>query len=126
MTDTLTECFGDSITHYLAVEAEVLSSPTLTAQQMVSGLEGLFFHHLLQLRCNSHSVSVVEVEHRGTGPSREATEAGVAGEGLVETTKELQLGSALYPTASLFNHSCWPNAIFRCGHVYLQAFLLYP
>lgn len=125
MADALTDCFGDSITQYLAVEAEVLPSPTLTAQQMVSGLKGLFLHHLLQLRCNSHSVSVVEVEHPNTTSSGEAMEAGTSGEGLVETTKELQLGSALYPTASLFNHSCWPNVIFRYGCIYLQAFSLY-
>ena len=36
-------------------------------------------------------------------------------EGMVESTVELKLGSALYPTASQFNHSCWPNVFFRCG-----------
>ena len=126
MADTLNECFGSSITQYLS-EKEEASAPahscTLTMQQMILKLREFFFHHLLQLRCNSHTVSVVEVEVGGgrAGPvsgaekiqkkdEREEVEEG----GRVESTMELKLGSALYPTASHFNHSCWPNVFFRC------------
>ena len=38
---------------------------------------------------------------------------GVQPGGAVETVKEMRIGSVLLPTASLMNHSCTPNAIFR-------------
>ena len=62
----------------------------------------LFLHHLLQLRCNTHTISTVIVDEAGSG------------EECVRTT-EAKLGSAVYPSASLMNHSCYPNALFRLG-----------
>ena len=39
----------------------------------------------------------------------------------VESVREVRVGSVVLPTASLLNHSCWPNAIFRyTNNTYLQ------
>ena len=75
-----------------------------TSSRNLVQLRELFLHHLLQLRCNTHSISVVRVEEKEAKPN---------GGGLVQTTSEVQLGSAIYPSASLMNHSCLPNALFR-------------
>ena len=121
MADIMTECFGDIILQNLKnkesaegrteipqivpsdsaagkepknLETRCLSGLTLTQ------LRTLFLHHLLQLRCNTHTISAVQEE-------------GASGSESVQTMSEVQLGSAVYPTASLMNHSCHPNAIFR-------------
>ena len=73
-------------------------------------LRNLFFHHLLQLRCNAHSISTIMTDEEGV--------SGSDGEGVVQTTSEAQLGSAVYPTASIMNHSCCPNVIFRLAAVH--------
>ena len=39
--------------------------------------------------------------------------AASSGHGTIETTAEKKLGLAIYPTASLMNHSCAPNAFFK-------------
>ncbi|CAI8043940.1 SET and MYND domain-containing protein 4 [Geodia barretti] len=101
MAETMMECFGDTIKAYLnskGTDPHDHSTPEVTS----GGLRSLFLHHLLQLRCNSHRVTAV-------------LEAGeVAGRGeSVKSSHEATLGSAVFPTASLFNHSCWPNIIFR-------------
>jgi hypothetical protein len=101
MAETMMECFGDTIKAYLnskETDPHDHSTPEVTS----GSLRSLFLHHLLQLRCNSHRLTAV-------------LEAGeVAGRGeSVRSSHEATLGSAVYPTASLFNHSCWPNIIFR-------------
>lgn len=71
-------------------------------------LEGLFLRHLLQLRCNSHAISEVlsELEYD--------SEHSNASDRSVEAVREMRIGTVLLPTASLMNHSCSPNAMFRC------------
>ena len=114
MTDVLFRCFGDSIITYLQasdsslVPAEVFTDQSSQAGSMAdslatlrAGLRQLFRHHLLQLRCNTHFVSALMSD--GAKESMHG----------VETTSEVKLGSAVYPTASLMNHSCTPNAFFR-------------
>ena len=121
MADIMTECFGDIILQNLKNEesaegrteiAQMVPSdsaaakePTNLETRCLSGLtltqlRTLFLHHLLQLRCNTHTISAVQEE-------------GASGSESVQTMSEVQLGSAVYPTASLMNHSCHPNAIFR-------------
>lgn len=103
MVDTMMECFGDVIKEYLHVHEEIhLSSFTHDGNDF--GLRSLFLLHLLQLRCNSHSVTAMETEVDGEGE----------GGKVVQSSREIQVGSAIFPTACLFNHSCWPNIIFRC------------
>ena len=115
MAETLMEYFGNTIAAYL-------SSQTTEHHNRVTleGIKSLFLHHLLQLRCNSHRVtSVLE-----TGEA-------AADDGVVQSSHEATLGSAVFPTASLFNHSCWPNIIFRftsillCAHEVSATIMLY-
>ena len=114
MCDVLYRCFGESIVSYLQVNdsspkpMEKSSDQSSQTDSMADGLSSLsvglkqlVHHHLLQLRCNTHFVSVL---------MSDGAEESLHG---VETTSEVQLGSVVYPTASLMNHSCAPNAIFR-------------
>lgn len=79
--------------------------------RLIEGLRRLFHHHLLQLRCNSHFVSTVMSVRTQESVYTSSSTANT--HGAIETTTEARLGSAIYPTASLMNHSCAPNAIFR-------------
>lgn len=128
MADTLVESFGESILKLPLTEwaqsglKEIKSTESHHTGQLSScktaanpnesssnrDLRQLFLHHLLQLRCNTHSISVVSVdEEEGSG-----TLGSASGGDLVQRTSEVQLGSAIYPSASLMNHSCLPNALF--------------
>ena len=124
MADIMTECFGDVILQNLKKEesaegrteiTQMVPSDSASAKEptnweesqtrCLSGLtltqlRNLFLRHLLQLRCNTHTISAVQEE-------------GASGSESVQSMSEVQLGSAVYPTASLMNHSCHPNAIFR-------------
>lgn len=103
MVDTMMEYFGTIIKQYLHAYTESQLSLLCRYDEahIDAGLRGLFLHHLLQLRVNSHSVTAVETE--------EVEERGR----VVQVSQEVQVGSVIFPTASLFNHSCWPNIIFR-------------
>ena len=58
---------------------------------------------MCQLRCNPYSVTENPITQRYIK---------VAGKNVLKPTK-VELGDALYLTASLLNHSCVPNAIVR-------------
>ena len=97
MADTLMECFGDVIMEYLTFDLSL--SPDKEC------LRKIFLHHLLQLRCNSHSVTAVVEEGEGEGRD------------VVQSSCEIQVGSVVFSTASLFNHSCVPNIFFRLKYI---------
>jgi hypothetical protein len=119
MSDVLTECFGDAILSYLQIAASKSSLPhtdsntTSLPPLTMAGLKQLFHHHLLQLRCNSHFVSIVISDNVCQESSEIVSTVSDGGHSAIETTSEKRLGSAVYPTASLMNHSCTPNAFFR-------------
>lgn len=72
------------------------------ASSMVSmeTVRELLLHHALQLRCNAHAVTAIV----GSDRDRESP---------VHCVEQTKLGSALYVSASLLNHSCDPNTIVR-------------
>ena len=74
----------------------VVGSPVAALESM----RDLLLHHTLQLRCNAHAVTAV------VGSGRES-------ESPVQCVEQTKLGSALYSSASLLNHSCDPNTIVR-------------
>eukprot|EP00731_Ephydatia_muelleri_P023434 Em0015g1017a len=94
MCDVLSRCFGGSLSKlFLKPSATQDSSPYSNGS-----LKAVFLHHLLQLHCNSHSVTMVTTKQGGSG---------------LDVVGEVVLGAGLYCRTSLFNHSCFPNAICR-------------
>ena len=60
----------------------------------------LLLRHIQQLVCNAHAITEVKVTEPG-----EQT--------LVQETSQVRVATAIYPTASLMNHSCDPTIISR-------------
>ena len=63
---------------------------------------GLLLRHIQQLVCNAHAITEVQVTPTAAG---EITP--------VEETSQVRVATAIYPTASLMNHSCDPTIISR-------------
>ena len=63
---------------------------------------GLLLRHIQQLVCNAHAITEVQVTPSAAG---EITP--------VEETSQVRVATAIYPTASLMNHSCDPTIISR-------------
>ncbi|XP_059206990.1 SET and MYND domain-containing protein 4 isoform X2 [Centropristis striata] len=59
--------------------------------------------HMLQLRCNAQAF--VTLQHTGAANS------------LVQSSREIRIATAIFPTLSLLNHSCCPNTslVFSTG-----------
>lgn len=113
--DVVLQWYGQSLLEHLGSRAEAGQvSPTcpkhkgeslgdpVVASSMVSmeTVRELLLHHALQLRCNAHAVTAV------VGGDRDS-------ESPVHCVEQTKLGSALYVSASLLNHSCDPNTIVR-------------
>ncbi|XP_077996435.1 protein-lysine N-methyltransferase SMYD4-like [Glandiceps talaboti] len=87
----------------LLEESDFFDKP-LTAEEMQVG--DLLLHHMLQLRCNVHAITAMQtVQEKNPERLSELHEVHV------ETTNQVRVASAVYPTASLMNHSCDPNVI---------------
>ena len=80
--------------------------------EAVEGLRRLIFYHLLQLRCNSHTVSFL---------GSEGEEDNHACEGL-QLMLEEKLAVAVYLTTCFLNHACIPNVAFRYNIYYIINF----
>ena len=66
----------------------------------------LLLRHVLQLVCNAHAITaVLPTLNKGDN----STEGG-----RVEREEQVRIATAIYPTASLMNHSCDPTIISRC------------
>ena len=61
---------------------------------------GLLLRHIQQLVCNAHAITEVKGTQAGENT-------------LVEETDQVRVATAIYPTASLMNHSCDPTIISR-------------
>ena len=64
-------------------------------------IEKLLLHHLMQIPCNVHAITSITSKEGSTECSS------------VESQEQVRLGMAIFPTASLLNHSCDPNTIVR-------------
>ena len=60
----------------------------------------LLLRHIQQLICNAHAITEIQVTR-----SRENTP--------LQETSQVRVATAIYPTASLMNHSCDPTIISR-------------
>ena len=61
---------------------------------------GLLLRHIQQLVCNAHAITEVKVTQAGEGTP-------------IQETSQVRVATAIYPTASLMNHSCDPTIISR-------------
>ncbi|XP_038058725.1 SET and MYND domain-containing protein 4-like [Patiria miniata] len=106
---------------------------------IVSETAALLLRHLQQLTCNSHAVTTIQTSedlnslssmdkkleptNSRLGATNQTLNADTPvdttvdkqhdkqREAVVDTTKQVRLATAIYPTASLLNHSCQPNVI---------------
>ena len=87
--------------------------PTQTSQHRkcpdvprVFAVGGVLLRHVQQLVCNAHAITALQVTQ-------------VSEQHLVETQSQVRVATAIYPTASLMNHSCDPTIISRCVCAFL-------
>lgn len=73
--------------------------PVLSQEEKLF-IGGVLCRHICQLVCNAHAITEIQVE--GGSPSP-----------LVENECQVRVATAIYPTASLMNHSCDPTIISR-------------
>ncbi|KAF3705739.1 SET and MYND domain-containing protein 4 [Channa argus] len=66
-------------------------------------LGGAVLRHMLQLRCNAQAIQTLQ----DTGATNT----------LVQSSREIRIATAIFPTLSLLNHSCCPNTslVFTTG-----------
>ena len=67
----------------------------------VFAVGGVLLRHVQQLVCNAHAITAVHTTQ-------------VSAQYAVETQSQVRVATAIYPTASLMNHSCDPTIICRC------------
>ncbi|XP_033753100.1 SET and MYND domain-containing protein 4-like [Pecten maximus] len=80
------------------LDKEQLSNGTGDLLDTERYVGGLLLRHIQQLVCNAHAITELQVT--------QATDLS-----LVETKSQVRVATAIYPTASLMNHSCDPTII---------------
>ncbi|XP_064489863.1 SET and MYND domain-containing protein 4-like [Ornithodoros turicata] len=73
-----------------------LAERTGTSIKTIVG--GLLLRHILQLVCNAHAITSIESD-------------AVKEDDVVVTSAQVRVATAIFPSASLMNHSCNPNVI---------------
>lgn len=68
-----------------------------TSEETKFEIGGLLLHHILQIICNAYAITSVESMSQ-------------ISENMVEQ-EQVRIATAMYPTASIANHSCQPNII---------------
>ncbi|KAK3913191.1 SET and MYND domain-containing protein 4 [Frankliniella fusca] len=86
-------------------------------QKALIQVRGLLLRHIAQLVCNAHAITKVDSDKSLPGFSDGSANAVVA-----ETQQ--RIATAIYPSASMMNHSCDPNIINRYSYT-LDVFNLY-
>ncbi|XP_065831641.1 SET and MYND domain-containing protein 4-like [Oscarella lobularis] len=91
------------IGHYRKVARELVQVTSTSSNESWSSIDkdvlfGFVMRHLLQIQCNVHAITALVVDRREMGDH-------------VETQNQVRLALAIYPRASLLNHSCDPNVI---------------
>lgn len=83
----------------------ISGSPTLEHEDVLY-VCGLILRHIQQLICNAHAITMIDTTHDKADIKE-----------LVYSETQEKLATAIYPTASLMNHSCKPNIIVRLVEV---------
>lgn len=83
--------------------------PHLRPDSLRLYLGGLILRHINQLVCNAHAITALIKFGSGSGS------------GGVVTQKQVRIATAIYPTASLMNHSCDPTIITRYSLLYYMS-----
>ena len=145
MVEKVIEYFGESLIEYFTKSQAFhkdartqCSDPSntvghgdlLDVQLSIKELKCLILQHLLQLRCNVHTIrATVESSNEMASTLKGSAPVSDSGSKTTATTcgrvedfgmgtsvfqlHEEKLGCAVYLKASLMNHSCAPNVVFR-------------
>lgn len=62
-------------------------------------ISGILLRHMLQLICNGHAITRLNISDSESGN--------------IVTEYQCRIATAIYPSASMMNHSCDPNIINR-------------
>lgn len=112
MAAHLYQHFGRLILGYIMPDCSVedVALPAIDFEKKYQSesvlLRKLFLRHLLQLRCNSHGVNQVVRKLEELQCENETGD-------VMDALEEVKLGTVVYPTASLVNHSCSCSAFHR-------------
>jgi hypothetical protein len=90
-------------TDYFKEEADSFSPDELLQDRksITCLVGGLILRHIAQLVCNGHAITKLD----RSLPENENQE--------VLTERQVRIATAIYPSASMMNHSCDPNIINR-------------
>lgn len=90
-------------TDYFKEEANSLSPADLLQDRksVLCLVGGMILRHIAQLVCNGHAITKLDISQ----PENENQE--------VLTERQVRIATAIYPSASMMNHSCDPNIINR-------------
>ena len=68
---------------------------------------GVLLKHILQLVCNAHAIT--SLQSTTTSSPDQLSCAGDSGSNCLDSVLQVRIATAIYPTASLMNHSCQPT-----------------
>lgn len=95
----------EKFTRFLKFIKDEEASPTTKqdeeeAQAGMFVVGGLLLRHIQQLVCNAHAITTLQTTQADK-------------ENVVQLQSQVRIATAIYPTASLMNHSCDPTIISR-------------
>lgn len=84
-------------------EKEILTD---TGSEVVTQVCALLLRHIAQLVCNAHAITKLDSD-------RNSANLSVDHYNTVVSESQQRIATAIYPSASMMNHSCDPNIINR-------------